>query len=1288
MDPLVLRPALAGSGIAPLPSLQIMLTFASVPQDEPRRTRRLALPLVASLALAGVLVLGPVVQAENARSRATIVVNTADDENNTDGDCSLREAVQAANTNAAVDGCAAGDVDGDRITFMAGYTISLSGGQLLITDDVEIDGAGNVTVDANGASRIFDVDAAGGAGSEQAVAFTALTLQNGDSRANRPEGSPDAGGAVDLRSGSEATFTDVDVTGSIAGINGGGIHGAGGTAITVTTSDGGSSTISGNTAQGGMAGMGGGGVWGAGTTTISGNVTISDNAATGAAGSGGGVFNQGGTLDITGATITGNAANRAGGGVEDNGGASTTLTDVTLTDNFIDAAAPGNGGGLHSGGGDVTVTGGVVSGNTAVEGGGLWASGDLVVDGTTISDNTGTGDDAANGGGGLYNEGGVVDVFDATISGNRATGTSGSGGGVLSNGGETVIMTSTVSGNTANRAGGGIESAGGTLILVMTDVTDNDTGTNPGNGGGVHGGGFATIVVGAGTFSGNTAVEGGGLWSNGTLIMTADEADMASGGPAAEAAGAEMAARVLGLMATRNVLLEAAVVTRNEATGDDAAQGGGGLYNEGGFMQIEGLFNDDDEDDADGGVVISENTASGTSGSGGGILNNGGTLLMNGGDVVGNRANRAGAGIEDAGGSVELGDVAVRDNVVPQATANPGNGGGLHSGGGTVTVNGGAFTGNVATEGGGLWSNATLTVQPDRSVLPLISENVGRGGAADNGGGGVYAETGATVTITSATISDNQATGVAGSGGGVLVASGASVSVSLGSITGNQANRAGAGVEVAGGTVSFQSVTVDGNQIAAANPGNGGGLHVGGPGSATVSRSTFSNNTAAEGAGLWISGSGSLDLDNSTVSGNEASGIGGGVYDDDGGDIALRSVTVANNAAGTDGGGLAQGALATRTFSFQNTIVGDNTAGGQGDDCFGTFQSGGFNLIEDTAGCTIDGDTDTNVTGLDPELGPLADNGGPTMTHALMDDSPAIDAGQSAFDVDQRGEPRDDGQDDIGAFEAGDDGMIACTTQTPLSFDFDGDGDGSGTNVMADDFNSTGDDPTFGEFAGVRNEMDEDSGDTVDLSTCSFVTFDPFDETVIYSAVTGGSVDPGDVYTLATMNGDQTLPADVFFDSPGAFALVTGTAQAGDPVGPLFSRVVAAVVYDRDRDVFASVGGGATEAEARAFRQAFLNVFGQAVSTEGGGTVDLTVAAWPNPTRGAATVAFGLAEGGAARVAVYDALGREVVVAADGPFGPGRHEVAVRAGALPAGVYIVRVATEGGVQTARLTVAR
>ena len=266
---------------------------------------------------------------------------------------------------------------------------------------------------------------------------------------------------------------------------------------------------------------------------------------------------------------------------------------------------------------------------------------------------------------------------------------------------------------------------------------------------------------------------------------------------------------------------------------------------------------------------------------------------------------------------------------------------------------------------------------------------------------------------------------------------------------------------------------------------------------------------------------------------------------------------------------------------------------------------------------------------------------------------------------------------------------VACGPAAPLSFD----ADGSGGAVTAADFSATPDGvfgDASGEFAGVRHEGA--AGDApADLAGCSFVSFDPFAETVVAAVPATGTVDPGGVHTFATAGGDQALSPDALFDDPGAFALVTGTASVGDPVSTVFGRVVAAVVYDRGGGVVASVRGGlppaGAEAQAATFAAAMARVFGRATSAEGEGGVDLAVRAWPNPSAGRATVGFGLAAGGAARVAVYDALGREVAVVADRPFGAGRHEVRL-ASPLPAGVYVVRVATPAGVATARLTVAR
>ena len=255
---------------------------------------------------------------------------------------------------------------------------------------------------------------------------------------------------------------------------------------------------------------------------------------------------------------------------------------------------------------------------------------------------------------------------------------------------------------------------------------------------------------------------------------------------------------------------------------------------------------------------------------------------------------------------------------------------------------------------------------------------------------------------------------------------------------------------------------------------------------------------------------------------------------------------------------------------------------------------------------------------------------------------------------------------------------VACSVASPLSFDADGDGGPS--TVSADDFNVSGNDITFGEFVAVRNEGSGPSAPTVDLSACSFVVFNPFSERVTYVAETGGAVDPDDVFVLATRNGDQGLPPSTLPDGPGAFALVEGGASAGDRVSSVLGRVVAAVVYIGDDVVFGARGGAG--ASARRTGEAFAEAVRAAAQTVG--PADLAVSAWPNPSAGRATVRFGLAEGGAVRVAVYDVLGREVAVVAERAFGPGRHEVSV--GGLPAGAYVVRVTSGGEARTARMTV--
>lgn len=129
--------------------------------------------------------------------------------------------------------------------------------------------------------------------------------------------------------------------------------------------------------------------------------------------------------------------------------------------------------------------------------------------------------------------------------------------------------------------------------------------------------------------------------------------------------------------------------------------------------------------------------------------------------------------------------------------------------------------------------------------------------------------------------------------------------------------------------------------------------------------------------------------------------------------VYLADTTIVSNILG---GGIQNQAGA---FAYaEDTIIADNSS----NDFTGALNSGGYNLIKNTNGCTVTGITKGNIYNTDPLLGPLQNNGGLTMTHALLAGSPAINAGpaNAAPFFDQRGVARPQGAaDDIGAYEFG-----------------------------------------------------------------------------------------------------------------------------------------------------------------------------------------------------------------------------------------------------------------------------
>lgn len=248
-----------------------------------------------------------------------------------------------------------------------------------------------------------------------------------------------------------------------------------------------------------------------------------------------------------------------------------------------------------------------------------------------------------------------------------------------------------------------------------------------------------------------------------------------------------------------------------------------------------------------------------------------------------------------------------------------------------------------------------------------------------------------------------------------------------------------AGMRVVSGTVSGRRFAVIQGTVGIENSGTltltecsvennlGGGIW--NDGDLTVNDSTISGNTNHSGGGgidHWPPSSRTLVLNNTTVSGNWTSSEGGGLRIGDG-LVSLNSSTVTANSAAFGGGGIANRTRAR--LEFQNSIVAGNSAP-YGPDCFVTRPaetvSLGYNLVGDTRACTFTpakGDRLDVVAG----LAPLLHEGGPTRTHGLLANSPALDAGNPGgckdasgvpIEADQRGVGRPQGRRcDIGAFE-------------------------------------------------------------------------------------------------------------------------------------------------------------------------------------------------------------------------------------------------------------------------------
>jgi len=305
--------------------------------------------------------------------------------------------------------------------------------------------------------------------------------------------------------------------------------------------------------------------------------------------------------------------------------------------------------------------------------------------------------------------------------------------------------------------------------------------------------------------------------------------------------------------------------------------------------------------------------------------------------------------------------------------------------GGSLEVNNSEISGNRASLGGAFWigygeaaiENSSISQNRAsaggglyiRSGALAIQDTVIEKNTAEDGAGmWIASGTGSpTVTIQNSVISANKSSFFAG--GILLQSSGGTLTIENSAIVENRARFSGGGIDFNFGTLIIENSTVSGNKAGT----EGGGIHS--SNTLVLTNSTISGNSAKKGGGLY-QGSGQVTMSRSLITGNKAN---------TGNEIQLQT---------------AYGATA---------VVNDfNIFGSSGNAGVVGFTPGGTDLVPSVAVSAI--------------LGPLAENGGPTPTHALVAGSPAIDAVPGAHPecsgTDQRGVARPQGSGcDIGAFE-------------------------------------------------------------------------------------------------------------------------------------------------------------------------------------------------------------------------------------------------------------------------------
>jgi hypothetical protein len=321
-----------------------------------------------------------------------------------------------------------------------------------------------------------------------------------------------------------------------------------------------------------------------------------------------------------------------------------------------------------------------------------------------------------------------------------------------------------------------------------------------------------------------------------------------------------------------------------------------------------------------------------------------------------------------------------------------------------VTVRNGKWA-SSQSGGGGMYIGIFATA--------ILNDSVIRGNTAINTasvgtvfGGGIYNFDG-TLTLNGTTVSGNSVTGNAANGGGIANDLDRPLTLNDSIVSDNTADGGGGGI-INSGALSLNNSVISGNRAS-----SGGGIVSNGTRELILNNSTISSNvaTVGEGGGISIGVMGLTTLTNSTISGNIAStggAIFGFAYS-----VTINATTIVGNSSGINFSSLF---FSMSTLSLRNSLLAN-----AGANCSGPLTSSDYNLSSDASCMSLTQPHDMN--NINPLIGPLAGNGGPTQTHALLSGSPALNripaVGANCPATDQRGVARPQGLGcDIGAYEA------------------------------------------------------------------------------------------------------------------------------------------------------------------------------------------------------------------------------------------------------------------------------